>query len=165
MMVGGGGKISIMPRGRRRAGRPNTGVPVAMSNDFRSAPLLEAELPIEVLQWGDGRFELASRFEERHLNLAGLAHGGFVATLLDMALAGGSYADRETPTDWYGITVSMTVNFVRGTGAGRVTCEGRPVGGGARTRHVEARLRDAEGTIASATGVIKVIERPKPGAG
>jgi len=132
-----------------------------MSQAFRSGPLLEEQLPIEVLQWSDGRFELASEFRPEHLNLAGMAHGGFIATLLDMALAGGSYADREVPTDWYGLTVSITINFVRAAGAGRVTCASRPVGGGTRTRHVEAELKDAEGTVATATGVIKVIERPR----
>jgi acyl-coenzyme A thioesterase 13 len=132
-----------------------------MREEIDGVPVLSEHMPVYVTRWGGGRFVLETDFGEEHLNRAGIVHGGLIAALLDMGLAGGSYADAEEPRQWYGMTVSMTVNFLRAIGPGTVTCEAGPTGGGRRTRHVEARLLDAErDVVAAASGVVKIVERP-----
>jgi len=132
-----------------------------MREEIDGVPMLSERMPVYVVDWGGGRLVLETSFADDHLNRAGVVHGGLVAALLDMGLAGGSYADAEEPKKWYGMTVSMTVNFLRGIGPGTVLCEAGPTGGGARTHHVEARLlNDAREVVAAARGVVKIIERP-----
>jgi acyl-coenzyme A thioesterase 13 len=132
-----------------------------MREEIDGVPMLSEQMPIYVTQWGDGRLVLETDFGDKHLNRAGIVHGGLIAALLDMGLAGGSYADAEEPRKWYGMTVSMTVNFLQAIRPGPVTCESGPIGGGRRTRHVEARLLDAAGdVVAAASGVVKIIDRP-----
>jgi len=132
-----------------------------MREEIKGAPILSEHMPIYVLQRGGGRLVLETTFTGDHLNQGGIVHGGLIAALLDTGVAGGSYADAEEPRKWYGVTVSMTVNFLRSVGPGKVTCESRPSGGGNRTRHVEASLLDAErAVVATATGVVKIVEHP-----
>ncbi|MDH3235476.1 MAG: PaaI family thioesterase [Alphaproteobacteria bacterium] len=133
-----------------------------MREEIDGVPLLSKRMPVYIVEWGDGRFVLETTFGDDHLNRAGVVHGGLIAALLDMGLAGGSYADAPEPRKWYGMTVSMTVNFLHGVGPGQVHCEAGPSGGGNRTRHVEARLlNDAGDVVATASGVVKIIERPE----
>jgi uncharacterized protein (TIGR00369 family) len=132
-----------------------------MREEIDGAPLFSERMPVYIVEWGDGRMVLEATFGDDHLNRAGVVHGGLIAALLDMGLAGGSYADAQEPRRWYGITVSMTVNFLRGAGPGKILCEAEPSGGGNRTRHVEARLVDAaQEVVATASGVVKIVERP-----
>jgi uncharacterized protein (TIGR00369 family) len=133
-----------------------------MREEIDGVPMLSEHMPIYVAEWGGGRLVLESEFTDEHLNRAGIVHGGLIAALLDIGIAAGAYADAEEPREWYGVTVTMTINFVHAVGPGPVTCESGPTGGGKRTRHVEARLLDEAGAlVASASGVAKVIERPK----
>jgi len=133
-----------------------------MREEIDGSPMLSEHMPVYVAHWGEGRFVLETTFSDEHLNRLGMVHGGLIAAVLDMGIAGGSYADAEVPRKWYGITVSMTVNYLRGIGPGPIVCESGPIGGGKRTRHVEARLLDASREVmAAATGVVKVVERPK----
>jgi len=133
-----------------------------MREEIDGVPMLSEHMPIYVAEWGGGRLVLESAFGDEHLNRAGIVHGGLIAALLDIGIAAGAYADAEEPRQWYGMTVTMTVNFVSAIGPGPVSCESGPTGGGKRTRHVEARLLDqSRDVVAAATGVVKIVERPK----
>jgi acyl-coenzyme A thioesterase 13 len=55
----------------------------------------------------DGR-SIAARVEPHHCNSAGVAHGGFLLTLADLALSYGSYAPNDGPPR---ITLSLTTDF------------------------------------------------------
>jgi uncharacterized protein (TIGR00369 family) len=125
---------------------------------------LEELLPIELVERGSGRFTIAAQFDETHLNAAGVVHGGFIMSLLDVALAGGAVSAVDGGRGKYGITISMTVNFVRGLGPGPVRCTAEVAGGGERTKFVDARLLRAEGgegPYATATATIRVVDLPE----
>ena len=127
-----------------------------MGRMMSPAPLFAAHLPIEKLTHGDGRFTSATVFTEEHLNNGGAVHGGFIAAILDVALAAGGSAASDDP-DAYGITISITVNFVQPLGLGRASVESQTVGGGRTTKFVEAKLRDETGEIcATASGTVRV---------
>jgi uncharacterized protein (TIGR00369 family) len=59
---------------------------------------------------------LGVRVEDRHLNAAGTAMGGFLSTLVDVALGGAIREDAEGDTA--AATVSLTVDFLRPGPAG-----------------------------------------------
>lgn len=130
-----------------------------MGQMISPAPLFGAHLPIEVLEREPGRFVTATEFTDEHVNAVGAVHGGMIAAVLDVALAGGGSATGNDGD--YGITLSITVNFVRPLSPGRTVCESVMVGGGRRTKFAEAKLRDADGTVvATASGTVQVIQRP-----
>jgi acyl-coenzyme A thioesterase 13 len=59
---------------------------------------------------------LGIRVEERHLNRAGSAMGGFLATLVDAAL--GQAIRNESEGDAKVATVSLTTDYLRAAGSG-----------------------------------------------
>jgi uncharacterized protein (TIGR00369 family) len=133
-------------------------------NDVNAAPIFSQHLPMQVMERGPGRLVLAAAFDEIHLNAAGIVHGGLLSSLLDCCLAGAASAavgDELGEGGGYGITLSMTVNFVRATGAGEVRCEAQVQGGGNSTKFVEARVLDGgQGPVATASGTVRVIPMP-----
>ncbi|HWT91354.1 MAG TPA: PaaI family thioesterase [Solirubrobacteraceae bacterium] len=72
--------------------------------------------------YADGNGTLGVRIEERHLNVAGTAMGGFLATLVDIALGN---AIREDADGEPGVaTVSLTMDYLKPAPAGAwVTAE------------------------------------------
>ena len=131
-----------------------------MGRTISPAPAFSALLPIELLERSDGRFATAIEYTDQHVNAAGAVHGGMIAAVLDVALAGGGAAAGGEGA--YGITLSITVNFVRPLGIGRSTIESVTVGGGRRTKFVEAKLRGPDGEIAAtASGTVQVIPDPR----
>ncbi|HEY7659650.1 MAG TPA: PaaI family thioesterase, partial [Actinomycetota bacterium] len=89
---------------------------------------------------------------EVHLNLAGMLHGGVIATLADVA-CGLAYRTRIA-TGTMAVTSSLTVTYLAGGGAGVVTARGRVLKRGGRFGYAEADVVDATGTLlarASAT--------------
>ncbi len=57
-----------------------------------------------------GQIILATRIEERHTNIRHIAHGGFLASMVDTALGIVVSGSREPPQPI--VTVSLTTNFV-----------------------------------------------------
>lgn len=94
-----------------------------------------------------------------HLNRLGLLHGGFVSLLLDN---GCGVAVRKALGDIEAaaVTVTLSVTFIAGVSAGRVTATGRVTGGGRSLKFAEAELHDAEGRLL-ATGVatFRILEK------
>lgn len=129
---------------------------INVQNDVRGAPIFAEHLPLRVIERQDGLMLLEAEFTSQHLNAAGTVHGGVLATVFDIAATGAAKGIRA---ETFGVTMSLTINFMRQASAGRAWCEGVVVGGGARTRFVEARLRDAGGAIiAAAMATVRVIE-------
>ena len=58
---------------------------------------------------GDGR--LVVKLGPAHLRSLGIAHGGFIATLIDSVM--GRDAGRLAPADHYVVTAQLNVNFIR----------------------------------------------------
>jgi uncharacterized protein (TIGR00369 family) len=111
-------------------------------------------LGVEVLEWADGRAALALDLAERHMNRRGVAHGGVVATLADMALslAWRSAAPHSSPAG----TLNLNVNFVV-PAVGRIRAEGKLVHLTGGCAFCEARVVNGDGGLAAtAQGVFRV---------
>ena len=87
-----------------------------------------------------------------HLNRRGVAHGGVVASLLDIAL-GAAVVSAISDEEWCG-TLQLSVQFREPVRPGVVTAEGRMVRRGRTAAFAEGELRDASGKpLATAQGV------------
>jgi uncharacterized protein (TIGR00369 family) len=112
------------------------------------------ELGIEVLEWAAGRAVIALKVTTRLTNRRGVARGGVVATVADMALslAWRSTAPDSTPAG----TLNLSVNFVA-PAVGRITAEGRMVHMTSGCAFCEARILNGDGgLVATAQGVFRV---------
>lgn len=131
----------------------------SIRNEIRATPIFSDHMPIRVLEKQNGRYVLETEFTDYHLNAAGSVHGGMLSAFLDCGLAGGGASSVNNGEGRYGVTMTMTVNFIRAAAPGFVKCIAEVTGGGKATKFVEARLYDdGEGPVASASGTVRVIE-------
>jgi len=143
-----------------------------MSRRLTIGGLLEEWLPLELLDRGTGTLLLEITFESAHRNAAGMVHGGFVMSALDITRAGAAVAIPEASARLFGITLSMTTSFLAPVPPGPLYCAGHVTGGGRTHRFADARLfaageaprptghnRSADETVyATATGTIRVVD-------
>ncbi|WP_084151324.1 PaaI family thioesterase [Azohydromonas australica] len=104
------------------------------------------DLGIKVLEWAEGRALIALDVDERHTNRRGVAHGGVIATLADMALslAWRSAAPERPPAG----TVNLSVTFVA-PAHGRITAEGRLLHMTGSCAFCEGRILNGDGGLAA----------------
>ena len=88
----------------------------------------------------------------QHLNRRGVAHGGVVSALLDMAL-GTAVVGSILPEEWCG-TMQLSVQFREPVLPGAIVAEGRMARRGRTAAFAEGEIRNPRGTIlATAQGV------------
>lgn len=126
-----------------------------MPDDVRQ--IFGAEIPfanfcgLEELGVVDGRTQLRLTLEPQHLNNLGIAHGGIIATLLDVAMGTAARTMIGTPV----MTLDMNVAFLN-PGRGEMIAEGRVLKAGRSIVFCEAEAKTADGeTVARATGTLK----------
>ncbi len=130
-----------------------------MRNDVRGAPLFAEHMPIQVLERGPDRVVLETTFSTPHLNAAGTVHGGVIASLIDIAITGAAKASVNNGVGTFGVTLSLTINFIQPAATGRARCESAVTGGGSRTKFVDAKLFDRDDALfATATSTVRVID-------
>ena len=118
-------------------------------------PFLELVGPVLAREDGDAP-TLGLRVEERHLNAAGTAQGGLLATLADFALG---RAVRARADDARSATVSLTADFLGPVGLGEwveARTEVERLGG--RLAFVDCFLRVGEREVVRARAVFAVLE-------
>jgi uncharacterized protein (TIGR00369 family) len=112
---------------------------------------------IEAVGWDDGRTRLRLVLRPEHLNNIGIAHGGILCTLLDVAMG---TAARMTVGGSV-VTLDMQTRFLN-PGRGTLQAEGRVTRAGASVLFCEADIRDEAGApVASATGLLKAVSSRK----
>ncbi len=133
--------------------------PGEVATEPKAADFYRDHLPTHTVEKGPGRVVLEFEFTQAHLNAAGMVHGGVISALLDVAAAGAAAMTAEDAVRAYGITISLTVNFIAGAQAGRARISGETIGGGRRTKFVDCRLNDSTGTLcATASATVKVVD-------
>lgn len=112
---------------------------------------------IEAIAVSEGRTRLRLALRPEHANNLGIAHGGVICTLLDVALGTAARLRAGRPV----VTLDMQTRFLS-PGRGVLSAEGRVTRAGRSLIFCEAEIRDADGElVASATGLLKpVSERP-----
>ena len=103
-----------------------------------------AHLGFEFVEWVPDRATLELEIQAWHLNLAGVLHGGILATLLDIAgAAAGSYCPYPGRIR-KAITLSMTTTFTGQASQGLVRAIGRRRAGGTRIFNSTVDIVDAD---------------------
>jgi uncharacterized protein (TIGR00369 family) len=114
---------------------------------------------MSVLHASPGGVEIALDAEPHHLNLQGVLHGGMIATLADTA-AGLAVRTELAPGRTHA-TVSLTVQYLRPGGAGRIVGRGRVLRVGRTLAHATAEVVDPDGLLlATASATIALGSEP-----
>ena len=106
---------------------------------------------VEPLDIGGGRSRLRLALGPQHGNNLGIAHGGLICTLLDIAMGTAARSKVMHPV----MTLDMQVSFLA-PGRGTLLAEGRVLRAGRSVVFCEAEVRDEAGElIAKASGLFK----------
>jgi uncharacterized protein (TIGR00369 family) len=133
---------------------------VTGDDGFAAIPFLRA-LGATLERADHGVAEIALTVAADHENSWGVAHGGVVMTLLDVAMAraGRTVVEREQSELLSAVTVEMKTSFFR-PAAGRLLARGRVLHRSITMAYCEAELFDARGhLVAKALGTFKFLRR------
>lgn len=147
---------------------PTASIPAMLSEEIQAKMRRRVEgsdfsqwMGLELVSLGEGTSEVRLQLEPHHLNPGGIAHGGVIATLLDMAIG---LANRtQLGFSKTHVTIQLQINYLRAVTQGTITARGTSVHAGSRTGYGEAVLVDEAGTmLARATGTF--LNLPRGGA-
>ena len=108
-------------------------------------------LGIELDSIEHGRARLSLEVRQQHLQLAGIMHGGAIATLIDTAVAF-AIVGASKPGSRF-TTIEMKVNYLRPIREGRVIADARLIRDGRRIVVSDCDVYDSEGKL-SAKGLL-----------
>jgi uncharacterized protein (TIGR00369 family) len=112
-----------------------------------------AHCGIEPIDFTEGRTRLRMRVAPEHGNNLGIAHGGLICTLLDIAMGTAARCTVGRPV----MTLDMQASFLS-PGRGELTAEGRVLRAGRSIVFCEAEVRTADGDlVAKASGLFKPV--------
>jgi uncharacterized protein (TIGR00369 family) len=116
------------------------------------------QMGIAVTDAAPGNVTAAIEVGHRHLNLQGVAHGGIIATMGDIAM--GLAIRTMVGPDRSHLAIEIGVHYLRPMRSGALRSNGRAVRVGTRIAYAEADVADAEGRlVARATGSYLVASR------
>lgn len=105
-------------------------------------------LEYEVME--DGHAVVSMNLDEDKYNLREVAHGGIVASLIDVAMgtaaAGGNYGTKLRPM----VTLEMKVNYLAGAEGKRLTAVADVIRAGGRTSVVRCEVTTDRGVVCAA---------------
>ena len=104
-------------------------------------------LGIELDSIGAGRARLSLEVKQQHLQLAGIMHGGAIATLIDTAVAFAILGASEPDARF--TTIEMKVNYLSAVREGRVIADAKLIRDGRRIVVAECDLFDSTGKLAA----------------
>ena len=104
-------------------------------------------LGIKLDSIGNGRARLSLEVTKQHLQLAGVMHGGAIATLIDTAVAFAIVGVSDANARF--TTVELKVNYLSAIHEGRVVAEARLIRDGRRIVVAECDLFDSNGQLAA----------------
>ncbi len=108
-------------------------------------------LGIELDSIEHGRARLSLEVRQQHLQLAGIMHGGAIATLIDTAVAF-AIVGASKPGSRF-TTIEMKVNYLRPIREGRVVADAKLIRDGRRIVVSDCDVYDSEGKL-SAKGLL-----------
>jgi uncharacterized protein (TIGR00369 family) len=122
-------------------------------------------LGFELLRLDPGASEIAITVREELTNSLGVAHGGLLMTLMDIAMAHAARSPVEPEGEVLGtvVTIEMKTSFMR-PGTGRVVASGRRMHRTVTMAFCEAGVLDARGhLVAHSTGTFKYLKPASDG--
>ena len=133
--------------------------------DFLARIPFVDHLGFELLRLEPGESVIAIELREELTNSLGVAHGGLLMTLMDIAMAHAARSPLEPggATLQTVVTIEMKTSFMR-PGTGRLVCTGRRMHRTVSMAFCEARVVDLRGhLVGHSTGTFKYL-RPSAGA-
>ena len=121
-------------------------------------------LGVRLAEWGNGGSLLLMELRPEHRNSQGVAHGGVVMTLLDVAMARAARSTARDDGDGEHkvLTVEMKSTFMQAGTGDRLVARGRTVHRSATMCFAESEVHDEHGRLlARASGTFKYV-RPRP---
>ncbi|MBW0148309.1 PaaI family thioesterase [Marinobacter arenosus] len=120
-------------------------------------PGFHSLLGYQQAEWGEGEAVIALELQPRHLNLAGVIHGGVLTSLLDIAMAqAGTYCPYPGRMR-KAITLSLTTTFTGQCSGGTIRVTGRKRAGGSRIFNSTGEVHDDQGNLlAIAEGTFRI---------
>ena len=104
-------------------------------------------LGIELDSIEPGSARLSLEVQQRHLQLAGIMHGGAIATLIDTAVAFAIVGASQPGARF--TTIEMKVNYLNAIREGRITAEARLIRDGRRIVVADCDVHDSRGQLAA----------------
>ena len=110
-------------------------------------PSMVTLLGMRMIEADEGRVVFTAEPTEAHYNGMGVAHGGYLATLLDSAL--GCAINTRMPAGKYFTTLELSIHYTRPVtaGVGRLRCEATVIHVGNRVGTAEARVVGPDGKL------------------
>jgi len=94
-----------------------------------------------------GRARLSLEVKQKHLQLAGIMHGGAIATLIDTAVAFAIVGASEPNARF--TTIEMKVNYLSAIREGRITADAKLIRDGRRIVVADCDVMDSNGRLAA----------------
>jgi uncharacterized protein (TIGR00369 family) len=94
-----------------------------------------------------GRARLSLEVTQQHLQLAGVMHGGAIATLIDTAVAFAIVGSSEVGARF--TTIEMKVNYLIAIGQGRIFADAKLIRDGRRIVVADCEVIDSNGRLAA----------------
>jgi uncharacterized protein (TIGR00369 family) len=113
---------------------------------------------LELVSLGEGTSEIRLKLEPHHLNPGGIAHGGVVAAMLDVA-AGLAHRSKLGP-DATHVTLQLHINYLKAIRLGVVTARGVSLQTGRRVGYSEATLYDEDDQVLARASATFLIVKP-----
>lgn len=113
---------------------------------------------IKMIGFVDDHYVVELEVAPKHLNPAGIVHGGVLCTMLDTAMAK-AFFETLPKEKQLGAALELKINFLRPTEAGKLTAYGKLVNPTKRTAFVEGYILNQQGKLvakASATIMLSV---------
>jgi uncharacterized protein (TIGR00369 family) len=104
-------------------------------------------LGIELDSIEPGRARLSLEVKRQHLQLAGIMHGGAIATLIDTAVAFAIVGASEPGARF--TTIEMKVNYLSAIRQGRIVADAKLIRDGRRIVVAECDVLDSNGRLAA----------------
>ena len=113
----------------------------AMRERIGTAPF-STWMGIKLVELQDGASEVRMIVEPHHRNPGGIAHGGIIATMLDVAI--GLALRTKLGMSASHVTVNLAINYLRPASGDTLVARGRTVRSGGRIAYGEASLFDGD---------------------
>jgi uncharacterized protein (TIGR00369 family) len=101
---------------------------------------------INIIGFVENDFVVELLIESKHLNPAGIVHGGVLCTLLDTAMAK-AFFETLPVEKRLGAAIELKINFLRPTVSGKLTAFGKLVNPTKRTAYAEGYILNEKGKL------------------
>jgi uncharacterized protein (TIGR00369 family) len=100
-----------------------------------------------IVEWRDGFARIELTLAEKHLNRSGVAHGGVLATMLDVTLGYCGLYTASTGRLRRAVTLTMTTTYLGQARSGTLACNATLRGGGNTVFMATGEVLDESGKL------------------